>query len=143
VNEVGVCRLVSASCTTGWFDWIHGELWLCPDGLLRRPLGLIATVGHGPGPTVDEANRPTRTFSPLELLQITEAGRRNRWLPWSQISHATLKSGIIDHSLHLELGDGRREKFLWLKVDGGFDLLRVELGRVLQGKITVVQSPIG
>ena len=34
------CVLISASCTTSWFDWIHGELWLCPDGLLRRSVGL-------------------------------------------------------------------------------------------------------
>jgi hypothetical protein len=28
--------LISASCTTSWFDWIRGELWLCPNGLLAR-----------------------------------------------------------------------------------------------------------
>jgi hypothetical protein len=28
-------RLLSANCTTGWFDWSPGQLWLLPDGFLR------------------------------------------------------------------------------------------------------------
>ena len=142
-SEIGTCTLISASCTTSWFDWIHGELWLCEGGLLRRSLGLRATLGHGRGPTVDAANRPARSFSPSEVSQIVAAGRRNRWLPWSQISHATLKRGIIDHSLHVELGNHRREKFLWLGGDGGFDVLEAQMSRALPGRFRVVGSPIG
>lgn len=137
------CTLISASCTTSWFDWIHGELWLCPDGLLRRSLGLMSTLAHGRGQTVDPLSRPMRAFAPSEAHQIAAAGRRNRWVPWSQISHATLKRGIIDHSLHLELGHGRREKFLWLKVDGGLDLLQAEMKRAMPGRLTLVDPPIG
>lgn len=138
MNDDRACTLISASCTTSWFDWIHGELWLCPDGLLRRSVGLIATVRHVTGATVDDGNRPRRSFPSSEVHEIATAGRRNRWLPWSQISRATLKRGVMDHSLHLELGAGRREKFLWLKADGGFDLLREEISRALPGRLTVV-----
>lgn len=137
------CTLISASCTTSWLDWIHGELWLCPDGLLRRSLGLMATLRHARGQTLDPANRPTRTFTLTEIGQIVSAGRRNRWLPWSAISHATLKRGVIDHSIHLELGVGRREKLLWLKADGGYGLLKAALGRALPGRFEVVDEPIG
>jgi hypothetical protein len=135
--------LISASCTTSWFDWIHGELWLCPNGVLRRSVGLLATLRHGRGPTVDPANRPTRVFAADEIARVVGAGRRNRWIPWSAVSRATLKPGIIDYSLHLELGDGRREKFLWLKVDGGWDLIEPALERALPGRFTAHDRPIG
>jgi hypothetical protein len=140
-NETNSCILISASCTTSWFDWIHGELWLCPDGLLRRSLGLIATFRHGRGQTVDPSNRPTRTFTLAERFEIEAAGRRNRWLPWSAISRATLKRGVIDHSLHLELGDARREKFLWLRLDGGYDLLEAAFERALPGRFEAIDQP--
>lgn len=129
------CTLIAASCTTGWFDWIHGELWLCPGGLLRRSLGLWATVRHGDmrgaKRTVESENRPTRSFTPEEVRRIVESDRRNRWIKWEDIAHATLKDRLVDHSLHLELKDGSRAKFLWLRMDGGLDLLRAALLRVL------------
>jgi hypothetical protein len=135
--------LISASCTTSWLDWIHGELWLCPDGLLRRSLGLVGTLRHVRGSTLDPTNRPTRTFTITEIGQIVGAGRRNRWVPWSAVTRATLKRGVIDHSLHLELGDHRREKFLWLRVDGGYDLLEEALGRKLPGRFQAIDRAIG
>ena len=145
--EGGSAVLIAASCTTSWFDWIHGELWLCPDGVLRRSLGLWATLAHGlrggQAPTVDPNDRPRRTFGPVDVQRIAAAGRRNRWVPWSAVSKATLKLGIVDHSLHLELGPGRREKFLWLNSDGGFDLLEAALQRALPGRVEIVRAPIG
>jgi hypothetical protein len=137
------CTLISASCTTSWFDWIHGELWLCPTGLLRRSVGLVATIGHGTGPTVNPASRPTRIFGLDEIARILEAGRRNRWIAWSEITRATLKRGVMDHSLHLELGVGRREKLLWLQADGGYDLLEAALSRALPGRFTARDRAIG
>ena len=134
--------LISATCTTSWFDWIHGELWLCPNGLLRRSLGLVATLRHGGGPTLDTTNRPTRVFTQVEIDQIVARGRRNRWIPWSAITKATLKRGIMDHSLHIELGDRRREKFLWLQVDGGWDTLEHALTVALPGRFIVHNEPV-
>ncbi|HEX7735923.1 MAG TPA: hypothetical protein VF458_13740 [Ktedonobacteraceae bacterium] len=52
-KDVSVATLLTASATTGWFDWIHGELWLFPHGLLRIPLNLVITFLHGTGPTVN------------------------------------------------------------------------------------------
>ena len=149
VNESSnACTLISASCTTGWLDWIHGELWLCPNGLLRRSLGLLATTQHsvpvlsGVG-TIDQRERPIRTFSDSELASIGAADRRNSWIRWHDIAAATLKRGIIDHSLHLRLRDGRRAKFLWLKSDGGFALLNDRLTAELGNRLFVVTRPIG
>jgi hypothetical protein len=125
--------LITASCTTSWFDWVHGELWLCPDGLLRRSVGVLKTVSHG-SRTIDPGNRPKREFTPAEVAEILAAGGRNRWIPWTAMTSATLKRGVVDHSLHLEVGPGRREKFLWSKADGGFELLDGVLRSQLPGR---------
>lgn len=142
-DRAKACTLITASCTTSWFDWIHGELWLCPTGLLRRSVGLITTIRHGSRQTVDPLARPTRVFGRDEIAHILAAGRRNRWITWAEITHATLKRGVIDHSLHLELGVGRREKFLWLRIDGGYDLLEGALARALPGRFTALRKAIG
>jgi hypothetical protein len=139
--------LIATSCTTGWLDWVHGELWFCPDGLLRRSLGLLETIKHGVvasnRPTFDLDNRPTHAFTSDEIEQALASGPTNRWITWPEIERATLKIGIIDHSLHLELSNGDRAKFLWLRTHGGFDLLERELGRVLPGRVRVFRRPIG
>jgi len=92
---------------------------------------------------VDQASRPNRTFTPSEIAQIVATGRHNSWITWPEISGATLKRGVLDHSLHVDLGDGRRVKFLWLQLDGGYDLLEETLGRTLPGRFTVIDAPIG
>lgn len=130
------CTLISASCTTSWFDWIHGELWLCPEGILRRSLGLVTTVRHLNRQTLDPSDRPRRAFTFNEIRQIVASGRRNRWITWREVAHVTLKRGIIDHSLLIELNTGHREKFLWLSIDGGSDVLEPALGRSLPGRFT-------
>jgi hypothetical protein len=142
-DRAKACVLVSASCTTSWFDWIHGELWLCPDGLLRRSIGLSKTLAHSNRLTVDPLDRPTRAFEPDDIAQVLAAGRRNRWISWGEIARATLKRGVIDHSLHLELGNGRREKFLWLRRDGGYDLIEALLTRSLPGRFVAIDKALG
>ncbi len=122
VTAPRICTLVSASCTTGWLDWLHGELWVCPDGLLRRPLGLRATIAHGTGPTVDFLRRPTRAATELDLN-----GRGVSWIPWPSIERAQLKSGPVTDSLHLLLRGGRQNKLLWLAADGARQYLEAAL----------------
>lgn len=107
------CVLVSAGCTTGWTDWFHGELWCCPDGLLRRSLGLRATIRHGVSPTVQANNPLVQSFSSGEILSIVDRSKRNRWIPWIAISRAEL--GL--HRLDLDLVGGRRRTFMWPPVD--------------------------
>jgi ethanolamine utilization protein EutA (predicted chaperonin) len=46
-------------------------------------------------------------------------------------------------SLHLELRNARREKLLWLRVDGGYDLLELALERALPGRFEAIDAPIG
>ena len=52
-DDMHMGRLVTASVTTGWFDWIHGEVWIFPHGFLRIRSGLGQTLMNGFGPTVD------------------------------------------------------------------------------------------
>jgi hypothetical protein len=99
-------------------DWIHGELWLCPDGLLRRALGFLATVRHGSGPTVDATNRPSRTFGPAEIESILASNRRNMWIPRDEVLAARLDVGPLPQvTLTLDLRGGRTQKLLWLPSD--------------------------
>jgi hypothetical protein len=140
------CTLISLRCTTGWFDWVHGELWLCRDGLLRRSRGLVATVRQSTravSPATQDTARRTRTFADADVRDIVSADRRNRWIRWVDVQHVTLKRGIVDHSLHVVMTDGRREKLLWLKAEGGFDLVRQALEERLPGRFTVWDRRIG
>jgi hypothetical protein len=137
------CILISASCTTSWLDWIHGELWLCANGLLRRSLGLKATIRHNNRRTVEAETRPRHEFNPGEIAEVLRAGRRNRWITWPEITHATLKRGVLDHSLHLERARGRREKLLWLHVDGGYDVLEAAPSRSLPGRFEARDKAFG
>jgi hypothetical protein len=103
-------RLVTASCTTGWLDWIHRELWLCDDGLLLVRLDLAATRAHGTGPTVT-APLPRRSVPDEEL-----AAERT-WIPAGEIVGASGRRGRTTDRLGLDLRDGTTRKLLWLKAD--------------------------
>jgi hypothetical protein len=131
------CTLISASCTTGWTDWIHGELWLCSDGLLRRSLGLAATLRHGVRPTADALARPSRTFSDTDIRQIASANRRNRWIPWERVAAAELSHALGADSLRVVLDDGQQFRFLWLRVDIPFDDFVERLSPMLNERLTV------
>jgi hypothetical protein len=108
-------RLLTASCTTGWLDWIHGELWLLPDGLLRVPLGLKTTVAHGAARTV--SNEPeVDELDEMELEQRRHLPK-SLWIEASNIASADLRKGLITSRLVVRLRDGRTHKLLWLKAD--------------------------
>jgi hypothetical protein len=36
--------LLSRTTTTSWMNWIHGELWLFPNGIMRSPFGWRITL---------------------------------------------------------------------------------------------------
>ena len=131
---MNTCVLVSQSCTTGWTDWIHGELWVCDDGLLRRSLGLMATLKHANLRTVDPNARVVERLTDEQISQMT-ARERNVWVPWASIRAAELRSGPATDSLHLELLDGRRMKLLWLAVDEAKPFLAEALPGVIGDRL--------
>ena len=126
-NEGSHCAtLLTASATTGWLDWIHGELWLFPDGLLRIPLGLIATILHGMGPTVNSAQPVQRSFDD-QARAILFTSRKNIWVPSETIQVAYLHCGMGTDRLLLLLKDQRSLKFLWFPQDGACGPLQAVL----------------
>ena len=124
------CVLVTAGCTTGWTDWIHGELWLCPDGLLRRALGLGRTVRHLWFPTVRPGEWQTHSFSAEEVERIVATGRRNLWVPFTGIARARLG----DSQLDIETQNGERISLMWVPVDD-VTPLRTKLADVLGDRL--------
>jgi hypothetical protein len=141
VND-DACTLLSTTCTTGWFDWVHGDLWLCPSGLLRESRGLRATVIKALGRPF-RAGASRRPRGRLDRDQVAASGRGVTWVGWDEIARVTLKAGIIDHSLHIERVDRRRVKFLWLAGDGDFELLMAVLRAALGDRLVVHRFPIG
>ena len=127
----GSCVLISASCTTGWLDWVHGELWACDDGLLRRPLGLRATIAHSLGdyPKVSAYAPTTR-----DVLQAA-AIRGYQWIAWEAVQRAVLRSGPLTDSIHIALRDGSRVKFLWYGTERASEYLQLALPPILGDRL--------
>lgn len=68
-------RLVSASCTTGWHDWVHGELLLLPDGILRVRQNLQQTAEKGNAAAIE--GEAIELPADPERLAAARADRRN------------------------------------------------------------------
>jgi hypothetical protein len=115
-GKTAKARLLTASCTTGWLDWIHGELWLLPDGLLRVRSSLGATIAHANQRTVP--NDPSeREFGAGEIEELEHEHQTNLWIPAHEIVAASIRTGLLSSRLSLRLAGGRRAKLLWLRVD--------------------------
>jgi hypothetical protein len=109
-------RLVTASCTTGWLDWIHRELWLCDDGLLLVRLDLKATRAHEKGPTVSATLR-RRPVLDNEVTEAEAAGKQLSWITAGEVVAASGRRGRMVDRLSLDLRDGTARKLLWMSVD--------------------------
>ncbi|MBA2284340.1 MAG: hypothetical protein H0W02_02550 [Ktedonobacteraceae bacterium] len=129
-------RLLTASATTGWLDWIHGELWLFPTGLLRVPLDLTVTRQHGMGPTVSQ-DLPSWSRFDEKTFEALIASKRNRWIPRKQIKKAYLHHGILTDRLRLELVEQRTMKFLWFPWDGAWEPLQIALQEWLGNEFVI------
>ncbi len=116
VGFVAVGQLITSSCTTGWLDWIHGDLWLLPDGLLRIPTGLAATASHGLLQTVS-GDPAEREFTGPELGKIASRGGKHLWLQADHIERADIHTGVMTSRVNLWMVDGQRVKLLWFRRD--------------------------
>ena len=122
---MGTATCLTASCTTGWTDWIHGELWLLPhDGLLRVPSPLGKTIVHGFRPRADSAVLTTRTMSLEDAEETVLRGAKAVWIPRQDIATAHLKSGPLSDSLRVHRKDGTTVTLLWLRSAKAKDALR-------------------
>ena len=82
-----VAECVTRSCTTGWFDWIHGELWLTPTGLIRRRLSLEESRAHGLGPTVGQPLERA-DVSGFDLDRLLAEHSTNKVIAFSDVARA-------------------------------------------------------
>ncbi len=135
------CTQISMTCTTSMTDWVHGDLWLCSDGLLRRSRGWRATMSNvdnrGARQIVDAREiRPTQAFSTEERLQIAASDKRNWWIPWDQIAAAKLGYGPISLGIHVTLNDGRKISLRWFKSEGGMDRIKAAMEPILGPRLT-------
>jgi hypothetical protein len=104
--------LISRSATSGWTDWIWGELWLFPDGILRVPTDLRTTrrrararrrAGGGSTAPVKPAVRSMFDDDPARLA---DESKRTRWVPRNRIDTADLRRGLLNSRLSVRLTDG-------------------------------------
>ncbi|MFI7214065.1 hypothetical protein [Micromonospora maritima] len=127
-------RLVTRSCTTGWADWVHGELWLLPHLLVRRRLSLRETRAHRNGRTVPHP-LPGLPASSLDLDAVAAAHPSNKVLALDGVTEARLHRGILSDRLALTMRDGSRHKLLWLAVDPAYEVLGHALAESLGGRL--------
>jgi hypothetical protein len=127
----GLPVLITRTCTTGWGDWVHGELWSWPSALARVRLPLGHTLGSSAGKPAGP--HPTR-LSPEE---VRAGHRRNRYLPLDDVARAALHRGVMNDRLGVTMRDGSRHKLLWLRTDSAFEILQERLSAALSDRLTL------
>jgi hypothetical protein len=111
-------RLLTASCTTGWGDWVHGELWLFPNGLLRVRGSLLETIAHANQQTVpDEPVIASFADAEEEIERLRREHRTNLCISANEVVEAHFRTGIVSGRVSLTLAGGRKVKLLWLRTD--------------------------
>ncbi|MFF8934998.1 hypothetical protein ACF08O_09795 [Streptomyces paradoxus] len=119
-------QLIARTCATGWLDWIHGELWLLPDQLVRVRGGLPAAMTVGLlGPEL--ATRDTFRTLAHDPDTIRSAHRTNKVLPLTEIANARIHGGLTTSGMTLSMADGTRHKLLWMSMEPARGLLRDRL----------------
>ena len=111
---VASCQLVTASCTTGWLDWVHGELWVLPDGLVRFRTSLATTFMHQNQRTVpNEAERQELSDGQIAFML---GAKGSLWIPADKITSAHFRVGRTSR-VNLRMSDAPKIKLLWLRSD--------------------------
>lgn len=122
-------QLVARTCTTGWLDWIHGDLWVTPTCLVRVRAGLLDTVANSTGPGL-AARTPGHTVS-YDPAAVRAAHRTNKVIAFDEIAHARLRGGPITYGLAVMMTDGTSHELLWRSSDPARRLLMDRLLPVL------------
>ncbi|MFJ6198080.1 hypothetical protein [Micromonospora sp. NPDC092111] len=125
-----LARCVSRSCTTGWLDWVHGELWLSPVGLIRRRLSWAESKAHGLGPTVGTP-LPESALDSFDLATLLAEHPTNKVIHFDAVATARLVRGSTSDALRLAMSDGSRAKLLWLRRDPAYEILSTSLAAAL------------
>ncbi|WP_158681095.1 hypothetical protein [Streptomyces viridochromogenes] len=128
-------QLLATTCTTGWLDWLHGELWLLGDRLVRIRRSVAATMAAGfNGPEL--AGRDTYRTLAHDPEAIRSAHRTNKVLPLAEIAHARLHGGLTTSGMTLTMADGTRHKLLWMSTEPARRVLKDRLPPLLGSRLT-------
>jgi hypothetical protein len=120
-SEERTGRLLTRNATTGWRDWLQGELWLFSGGLLRVPIGplkALLLMGYIP-----VGSGHVREFSAAEFASII-ANPYNLWIPANQIEDIRLGHTILADELRITLRNQQSIRLLWLPSRRIFRLLQ-------------------
>jgi hypothetical protein len=132
--------LISRSCTTGWLDWVHGELWLLPDGLVRTRIGWGGSFGNAFktsfGRTVPH-QLPQRPAGSFDQNHILAAHRTNKILPFAYVAAAELYRGWTAHGLRITMTGGDKHLLMWLVRDPAHEILSQALPAALHNRLTM------
>jgi hypothetical protein len=124
-------QLIATSCTTGWGDWIHGALWIHPNGLVRTRLGLAQTRERTRGLRgLPPQGGPTPTVTTVDISHpelILAAHKTNKVIEFSNIAAARLHRGKRTDRLNIRMADGVNHKLLWLPQESASDILQRDL----------------
>lgn len=129
--------LISRSCTTGWLDWIHGELWITPRALVRVRLGLWETLGHGAGSTVPDPVRADRNAPQFAPDVVRSQHPTNTYVEFDDMATAALHQGPLSGRLAVTTRTGAKHTWLWLQADPAFEVLRITLPHAIPGRLTL------
>ncbi|MFE2579456.1 hypothetical protein [Streptomyces sp. NPDC059378] len=127
-------KLLAGTCTTGWLDWIHGQLWLLPDALLRVRSGLLESVVNSVGGSGVTARDEYR-YVGYDFEAIRAAHRTNKVIPFAEIAHARLHGGVTASGMTVTMADGTRHKLLWMPYEPARRLLGERLLPVLGSRL--------
>lgn len=118
--------LLSRTCTRGWWDWVHGELWITPEAIvrLRRRASAALRMGSLQDPLPKRADATLAKFQPATVRALH---RGNRYLRLDDVASARLHRGITTDRLVIRTRGGKRHKLLWMKTDPAFLILRDRL----------------
>ncbi|WP_369255068.1 hypothetical protein [Streptomyces sp. R35] len=126
-------QLLARTCTTGWLDWIHGELWLLPTCLVRVRSGLMDSVANSLGSSLTAPN-PGHLIG-YDPAAVLAAHRTNKVIPFDAVARAHLHGGLTTSGLTVSMVDGTRHKLLWLSSEPARRLLTDRLLPVLGARL--------
>ncbi len=118
--------LLSGSCTTGWLDWKHGEFWLLEEGLFRCTSGWLNTTIHVNQPVV--GLQAKHGYVDIDKIKnLLHQDNSNKFIYKMDIEKYSISKGPLSGELKLKLKNGKSQKFLFLKDDMDYQLLRSTL----------------
>ncbi len=101
---------LSSKATTGWGDWVHGELWLTCRGFGYRRGNLVQTILNYFRRDKRGLQRPCE-----ELFDPTRQDHGDLAVDSRNVRGYDYRGGLLTSRLEVALDDGEVSKFLWLR----------------------------